>query len=185
MKTQTLRFKHGLHWLLAAFIGAAGAALAKDREPEAILRIHQEVPKESSGKSQTIGFMRSKPTAINVEHDSFLDERYITNAAIVDAVGGVAIELSLSATGARLLEQYSSAHRGYRLVLFCQWGDPKAPAGDPKALKQRWIAAPLLTRTIMDGKIRFTPDTTDEEAKTIVAGLKNTVRKHGKLATER
>ena len=115
--------------------------------------------------------MRENPFFINVLRAPFLDERYLTNVVCFEAVGGPAIDLTFGTTGARILEQYSSAHRGRQFAIFCTWGDGTTNT------YARWLAAPVFTHTISDGHIRFSPDASLAETGEIVTALTNTVKK--------
>lgn len=172
MKRPILSFKSALALLAGVCVlwGCQSSPLASKR-PEATLRLHLEVPPDRGQKSVVVPIMRVQPVMINVAEAPFLDERYLTNVARIDAMGGPAIELSFGTTGARLLEQYSLAHRGRQFGILGGWGINTTNA------QTRWLAAPVFTRTITDGKIRFSPDASAEEVDYLMICLTNALRK--------
>lgn len=134
----------------------------------ATLRFHQEVNADSTGRSAQVPVYRQMPVLVNVEKSPFLDERYVTNAIVVDAIGGFALKVRFDDSGTKLLEQYSTANRGRHYAVFTQFGETNG--------QQRWLATPLFTRTITDGTLVFTPDATREEADQIARGVMNLKR---------
>ena len=131
----------------------------------ATLRLHQEVNADSTDRSSRVPVFRQMPVLVNVEKSPFLDERYVTNAIVVEDMGGFALKVQFDDSGTKVLEQYSTANRGRHYAIFTQFGETNA--------QQRWLAAPLFTRTISDGLIIFTPDATREEAEQIALGVLN------------
>jgi len=166
MKLRRMAFKSCLCAGLALALLCGCQSLAgKPKGLVATLRLHLEVNPDATDRSTPVPIHRAHPFPVNVEKASFLDERSVTNVAVVEAMGGFAIEVRFDTTGARLLEQYSTANRGRRCAIFTQFGD--------KTPQPRWLAAPVLSRTITDGVLVFTPDATREEAEQIVRGLLN------------
>ena len=166
MKLRRMAFKSclGAGVMLALLCGCQSPS-GKPKGLLATLRLHLEVNPDGTDRSTPVPIHRANPFPVNVERAPFLDERSVTNAAVVEAMGGFAIQVQFDTTGARLLEQYSTANRGRRCALFTQFGD--------KTPQPRWLAAPVLSRTITDGVLVFTPDATREEAEQIVRGLVN------------
>lgn len=146
---------------------------AKPKGWVATLRLHLETTPDAMGGSMAVPVDRRSPVMINVEKNSFLDERYVTNAAVVEAMGVFAVKVQFDDFGRNLLEQYSTANRGLRCVIFSQYGEKKR-------FQQRWLAAPMFTRTIKDGTLEFTPDASREEADRIVRGLMNVTKSNRK-----
>jgi hypothetical protein len=101
-----------------------------------------------------------------------LTEARVTEARVVDGVGGFAIRLQFDRQGTWLLESNSTANRGRRFAIFCVFNDLQ----NPKVVVGRWLAAPMITR-ITNGVLQFTPDATLEEAHQIVRGLNNVAKK--------
>jgi preprotein translocase subunit SecD len=87
-------------------------------------------------------------------------------------MGGFEISLQFNREGTWLLEQYSSANRGRKIAVFCEFG--------VELKEHRWLAAPVVSKRISDGLLVFTPDASREEAEEIVRGLNNVAKKmHG------
>ena len=145
--------------------------VAKGKQPQATLRLHLEVPPDRGEKSTPVPISRENPFFINVQNSPFLDERYLTNVTLFEAVGGPAIDIQFGTTGARVIEQYSLAHRGRQFGIFCSWSDATSNT------YIRWLAAPVFTHTITDGHIRFSPDASPAETGEIVSALTNTLKK--------
>jgi hypothetical protein len=107
--------------------------------------------------------MRSNPVLVIISHDPILTEANLVAAKIINAPGGFAIEIQFDENGSWLLEQYSSANPGGHFAIFGQWGD--------KLANGRWLAVPLITHRIANGRLAFTPDASREEADELVLGL--------------
>jgi preprotein translocase subunit SecD len=116
---------------------------------------------------------RQSPIDVTVEKTPFLTEGSIAEAKLVNAMGGFEISVQFDRQGMWLLEQYTSANRGRKIAVLCQFG---------KDLKEhRWLAAPVISKHISDGLFVFTPDASREEAEEIVLGLNNVAKEmHGK-----
>lgn len=170
MKMPPSGFKPALLVLVALLAGWGCASVTKSKKPEATIRLHLEVPPDRGDRSLPVPIMRNDPFYINVAKAPFLDERYMTNAVLYQAVGGPALEICFGATGSRLLEQYSMDHRGRQFGILCGWGV------NTTNVQSRWLAAPVFTRTITDGRIRFTPDASPEEVEYIHQCLTNTLK---------
>jgi preprotein translocase subunit SecD len=106
---------------------------------------------------------------VNVQKMPFLNESNVSGAKVVDVVGGFALRIQFDHAGAALLEQYTVANRGRKIAVFSQFGE------EIKTL--RWLAAPFISRRIIDGVFVFTPDANREEAEEIARGLNNVVKK--------
>ena len=172
MKIASAGFKLAL-LTLVPLLAVLGCETTKklNKSPQATLRLHLEVPPDRGERSLPVPIMRDNPFFINVQSSPFLDERYLTNVVVFEAVGGPAIDIQFGTTGARILEQYSMAHRGRQIGIFCSWSDASTNT------YIRWLAAPVFTRTITDGHLRFTPDANPAEITEIVTALTNTVKK--------
>jgi preprotein translocase subunit SecD len=167
MTMQRKFFKLCLVGLGAALGLCACITPGKPKGPTASLRFHIQTNPDGSDRSAPIAIYRANPMLLNVEKQPFLDERSITNATVVDSLGSFAIQIQFDASGAKMLEQYSTSFRSRHCAIFSQWGQ--------KTMTNRWLAAPKFTRSIFNGTLVFTPDATREESQAIVAALKNTV----------
>jgi len=79
----------------------------------------------------------------------------------VNTVGGFGIRLQFNRHGALVLDTMTTSHRGQRVAIFAHFNEA------------RWLAAPLISRRLVNGEFIFTPDATREEAERIVLGLNN------------
>ncbi|MEO6035511.1 MAG: hypothetical protein ABIQ35_09670 [Verrucomicrobiota bacterium] len=147
------------------------AAESKKQKKElSTIRFHLEAEGDSSGRAEPVPILRAAPVLVNVIKDSFLDERDVLKATLVDADGGFSIRVQLDDHGGFVLDTVTTSNKGKRLAIMTE------------ATDRRWLAAPVITRRITDGVITFTPDATREESLRIVRGLNNTslkIRKKG------
>jgi len=130
----------------------------KDRKAT-VIRFHLETNKDGTDRNYKITFLRNSPTEINVELSPFVDEGNISEARVIDHMGGFAIQVLLDKHGSMVLDGVTTGNKGKRIAIYSHWGPT------------RWIAAPLITRRVESGFFTFTPDTTREEAERIVEGL--------------
>jgi preprotein translocase subunit SecD len=145
-----------------------GFSHKKDKDL-AVVRIHIESETETAGPTRTVSILRSNPISVNISTDPILTEADVTAARVLDSPGGFAIELKFEETAAWRLEQYTASNPGKHLAIFGQWSE-NAPDG-------RWLAAPLISRTIASGTLVFTPDASHEEADQLVKGLNGVAQK--------
>ncbi|MEP6663653.1 MAG: hypothetical protein ABJC04_08305 [Verrucomicrobiota bacterium] len=129
------------------------------------IRFHLEAPYDPTTRADRVTVLRASPIELNVIKDSFLDERDVSSATLVDYLGGFVIQIQFDAHGTFVLDSVTSSSKGKRIVI-------KTEADD-----QRWIAAPMISHRIGDGTLIFTPDATRLEAERIVRGLNNTSAK--------
>jgi hypothetical protein len=171
MKIRLLSFNI---YLLAAllFLGCKSpqekreAADSKRQKKElSTIRFHLEATGDSSGRAEQVPILRASPIVLNVIKDSFLDERDVLKATLVETAGGFAIEITFDDHGTLVLDTTSSSNKGKRIAIMTE------------ATDRRWLAAPLISRRMSGGTLIFTPDATREEAARIVRGINNTVLK--------
>jgi len=167
MKIRRLPFNLYLCVVLAVFVGCQTAERKRKHQPST-LRIHIEVHPDGTNMSEPVPIFRERPVMVNVDKIPALTEMNVTEAKVVDAVGGFAIRLQFDRRGTWLLEQRSVGSRSQRFAIYCQWG--------PGLSERRWLAAPIVGRRISDGVFLFTPDATRAEAEEIVLGLNNIAR---------
>jgi hypothetical protein len=127
------------------------------------VRVHLESSHTGPDRAQTVSILRASPMLIKVESSSILDERDLVRASVTDYMGGFVIQLQFNEHGTLVLDTISTANKGKRVAIMCNFGE------------QRWLAAPVMLRRITDGSLTFTPDATREEAVRIVRGLNNAV----------
>ena len=163
MKSCLVRFNAFL--LALAVLLGAGCKSPEERKDLSSLQIHIEVNPDGTDRSGPVTVGRSVPFRVNVDKMSFLSERHLKEASVVEVMGGFAIRLQFEQKGTWLLEQYSSVLRGKRVVILAWWEG-----------QGRWLGAPRLERHIANGVLEFTPDATREEADRIVDGLNKAVK---------
>jgi preprotein translocase subunit SecD len=168
MKAITRRFNLFLAlMMLAALCGCQTEKHKKSKEVSA-LRLHIEAGANDSGITQTVSVLRSDPTFIIIEKEAVLTEASLIDARVIDARGGIAIQIQFDESSALVLEQYSAANPGKHFAIFGQWGK--------KLTDGRWLAAPLITHRITGGSLSFTPDMSRAEADRLVLGLNNVAK---------
>jgi preprotein translocase subunit SecD len=158
---------HRFNTILAALIVAAlaiGCQTIK-KKPASVLRMHLEMNPDGTDRTVSVPIGRSKAFFVNIEKNHFLDEGHVQQASVVDDVGGFQISLQFDKRGTLLLEQYTTANKGRRVAIHAIFG------------QERWLAAPVITQRISDGKFFFTPDATREEAERLVLGLNKVANK--------
>jgi hypothetical protein len=163
MKIRLPRFNAFL-LALAVSLGA-GCKSPDTRKDLSSLQIHIEVNPDGTDRNGPVTVGRSVPFQVNVDKMSFLSERHLKEASVVEATGGFGIRLQFEQKGTWLLEQHSLAHRGKRAAILAQWEG-----------QGRWLGAPRLEKHIAGGVLEFTPDATREEADRIVVGLNKAVK---------
>lgn len=131
----------------------------KGKKPVATLRLHLEVNRDGTDKNEPVPIFRENPIWINVEKSPFLTEVDVVEAKVIEELGGYSIQVRFERHGRLLLENVSATNNQKHCAVFSQFPEP------------RWLGAPIFTRRISDGIIRFVPDATREEADHIVAGL--------------
>jgi len=170
MKIGPARF-NTYFWLILglALICGCQTGSSQKKAPKSgyrILRLHLEVNPDGSDRSSTVTVGRQSSFPVNVEKVPFIDEHHLVRASVVeDELGGFAIRCQFNRQGTWLLEQYTVSHKGKRIAVFSELDT------------LRWLAAPLITKSLNDGVFTFTPDATREEVDKLVLGLNGTVKK--------
>ncbi len=158
-------------YLLAALLFAGcqsaqekreAAESRKQKKELTTIRFHLEAAGDTTGRAEPVPIFRAAPVLVNVIKDSFLDERDVIKAMLVDNVGGFSIQIQFDDHGTFVLDTVSASNKGKRFAIMTE------------ATDRRWLAAPIILRRISDGVFTFTPDATREEAIRIVRGLNNT-----------
>lgn len=161
--------------ILVAALGLAGLAVGC-RSPQerqaaselSTLRLYLETDVDTTGdKTAVVPVYRASPVLVRIAREPFLDEGAITDARVVDVVGGFAIALRFNLHGTWVLDNVTTSYRGQRMVIHSHFTEG------------RWLAAPKITTSLRDGVLVFTPDATREEAERIVRGLNNVAVKLG------
>jgi len=160
-------------WAFNIYLCLIGAALGlcwtgcrtseeRKRDKEfTFLTLHQEVNPDGTPRTKTVQVVRANPIRVGMMVSPFLDENNITNAVVIDTVGGYALEIRFDDRGTRMLNAFTAANRGQRIGVFCSFPD------------ERWLGAPRIGAPIVNGVLSFTPDASREECERIVRGLRN------------
>ncbi len=173
MNLGSLRFNSYL-FALGLTLVLAGCKSAEERkrdEEASTLRFYLETDYDTTGaKTTVVPIYRASPVLVRIAKDPVMDEGSLIDAAVVDVVGGFAIQVKFDFRGTLTLESISSTYRGQRLAIYSMFTEG------------RWLAAPKMTAPIKDGVFTFTPDATREEAVRIVRGLNNVLIEIGNKA---
>jgi hypothetical protein len=175
MKVYAQRFNTYLA-LAAVLVLFCGCKTTKKPKEVSAIRVHLQASASVAGATDTISVVRADPVSVTVMQDPILTEANVVAARIINATGGFAIEIQFDESATLMLEQYTASNPGLHLVIFGQWGD--------KLLQGRWLAAPLITHRITNGRLAFTPDCSREEAERFVLGLNNVAGKDKKGASK-
>ena len=164
MRLRLLRFN--IYLLLVGILaGGTGCKSSEEKAKEkeaSSLRIFLEASSELIGdKTAVVPVFRDAPVLVRITKEPILDEGHLTDARVVDLVGGFAIQVKYDFRGTLTLESVTSSYRGQRLVIYSLFTEG------------RWLAAPKITSSIKDGTLLFTPDATRAETERIVRGLNN------------
>ncbi len=155
--------------ILVAVLALAGLAVGC-RSPQerqaagelSTLRLYLETDFDTTGdKTAVVPVYRASPVLLRIAREPFLDEGSITEARVVEVVGGFAIAVRFNLHGTWVLDHITTSYRGQRMVIHSHFTEG------------RWLAAPKITTSLRDGLLVFTPDATREEAERIVRGLNN------------
>src|SRR5256885_14196642 len=167
MKLRLVRFNPYFFLLVVAFVAGCKTTGERNRDRAiSTFRLHLE---GNPGRTETTAVIQIAGVELYVNNLPFLDERSVTNAAVVDTRdGGFAIRVRYDRHGTLVLDSVTAENRGRRMAIFTQYG-----AG--KLERSRWLAAP--SSPVTDGQLIFTPMATREEAEEIVLGLNNVARK--------
>ena len=140
---------------------------SKKKEKEyALLRVYRETTvEEGAGK---VRFPRGSAEVLFADRDPVLDETFIKQARLVNTIGDeYVIAVEFNDSGKLRLQMESGLCLGKHMFIQGIWP------------KNRWLAAPLISRTIDSGSLIFSPDCEREEAEVIVRGLNNVAIKIG------
>jgi hypothetical protein len=129
-----------------------------------MLRLHGESNPDPTGRTVAVPILRSQPMMATIDREAFLSEDNVLSAEVVDEPAGFSVQVTFDRRGEWLLEQASVRLQGRRIVVFAKFGP------------ERWLGAPVVHGVLADGKFKFMPDATREEADRITRGLRNYAR---------
>jgi preprotein translocase subunit SecD len=135
------------------------ASSRKGKKEVSTFRVHLETHKDTGDRTRQILFPREQPATLTIEVQPILTEANVAQASVTEGPDGFSLRVQLDRRGVWLLENYSATRIGRRLVIFSDFG------------RERWLAAPVISRRVPDGVLVFTPDATLEEAQRIARGL--------------
>jgi hypothetical protein len=187
--SRTMKFRLGcfntyllLSLLVASALGCQSVAqrqaerksTREQRKAFATLRVHLEYPNGPTNKVSNVEIF-GVPTQIH--KDPFLTELNLTGASLVDTPDGLfGMSVQFDRHGITMLDSVTTQFRGRRLAFFCQYGIKKE-------VTTTWLAAPMIVRPVIDGRLQFTPVSKKEEAEKIILGLNNRIRINKKEGT--
>ena len=174
MDTGIGRFNIYLLAALAALL-FCGCQTHSKKNIRTALRVHTEA-KENTTFSKKITVIENPRIEMRVDDSPIVTEAMVTEAKVVEAMGGFALMIKFDSGGKWLLDQHSSLNLGRHFAIYVDFGGKEG--------KARWIAAPIISNRISDGMLLFTPDVTREEADQIAAGLNPPPDKKAKPGTE-
>jgi hypothetical protein len=174
MRSRPICFNRYLWCLLALAVGVAvGCTSLEDRRKNRVhyteLWLHAVGPQASPDTNRMM-IIEVAGMRMPVHRRPFLTEEHLVDATVIDSPGGgYALQLRFDDHGRLLLESHSTANRGNHVAVFARYGIRKDQKKTP--LEERWLAAPLITRPLVEGVIVFTPSVSKVELYQIVDGL--------------
>ena len=144
---------------MALLVTGCHSSEKKKKKDMTMIELHLEVNPDGASDNKPVPIFREHPIYVNVEDAAFVDTPDVESARIVEDMGGFMIQLKFNWRGTQLLNSITTANRGKRIAVFAVF-----PEG-------RWLASPVVHRSISDGTFTFTPDATRAEAERIVKGL--------------
>ncbi len=187
MKFCVGRFNLYLALTLALCAGCASDSGRLSKEELSTLRLYLEGNSSAASGQGDVQVTRQN-IPMSMESEPILTENDLRKAALLDYPDGTfAIQVNFDEHGALVLDMATTANKGRRIIVFCQFPhpskrspqEPSDPAAEdgavPKARTSGWLAAVLIRSRNSSGSFRFTPDASREEAARIVRGLNNLV----------
>ena len=160
-------------WLALGLVWLTGCQTSKDKDKKVTtLELHLEINADGGKDNETVPIFREHPMYITVDREPIVDTPDVAHAEVVEALGGFSLRVHFNWRGTQLLASTTQANRGKRIGILVDFPEP------------RWIAAPMIRKSITDGILTFTPDCSREEADRIVKGLNDVaeeIKKSDKL----
>lgn len=150
--------------LAASLFSNACNTIPGQPKSTASIAIYIEGSAVEAGRVIPIEIFRAAPRMLHIYRypsigmDSF---ETLTLRETID--GGHVLHVTLNRTGTIFLENLTISNRGKRLVVGASFGE--------KNPQVRWLTALLISETILNGNLVFTPDASLEECKQIVDGV--------------
>jgi preprotein translocase subunit SecD len=154
-------------WLAVGLMSlATGCQTNKKAKVTATIELHMEGINDGAEDHVAVPIFRDHPIFVNMEKEFVIDGVDLTEAKVVDDLGGFKIKLQFNWRGTLMLDGITTANHGKRIGVLCTFNK-----------KVRWLAAPVIQKQIANGVFEFTPDASREEADEIVKGLNDVVAK--------
>jgi len=185
---KSLRGWFNIFFVIALAALLAGCHSTGSKKQLATIRLFVEAGRGGSSAGRVLVTRQRIP--MSIEREAFLDEGDLSDARLIeDADGTFSIELVFDDHGAMVLDMTSVANRGRHIIIHANFPPPgtkedtgtgpmptseSEPSGKPR--KGGWISAVMINGRLSNGTVRFTPDTSHEEAERIVKGLKNVIK---------
>ena len=174
MITAWNRYNIYLRWaLILALLAGCRTQGDSKKKVVATLRVHLEVVADSMDFSTRVPILRSNPVMVTVDKAPFLTEANVSEAKVVDVLGGFDLQIQFDRQGTWLLESYTTSNPGRHFAIFSTFMDQEKKAG-------RWLGAPVVSGRISNGLLSFTPDATRDEAEHIAIELNNVAKQNKK-----
>lgn len=169
MMIKFVRFNIYLSALLAVALvtGCESFGGKKKDKYESVITLHQEASADGASDVESVPIYRANPIHVTVAKEPFLDSSDVTDAKVLEDLGGFVIQLRWNQRGAMILNGVTTANRNRRIAIHCVFS--KDAKDQEKEV--RWLASPMVDRPINNGLLTFTPDCTRQEADRIVKGL--------------
>jgi uncharacterized protein YceK len=165
---QAINFCIILPMIAASLLLSGCASSSKEKKPSdkySTLRLYGAVPPDQTERHQSVQIYRRTPIMMSVAAEPFLDEGYIVEATVVEAVGGFMLRVQYDKHGTGVLEIATHRMRNQHIAIHSSFPET------------RWLAAPIINAPISNGLLVFTPDATREEADRIAKGLNALAKK--------
>lgn len=147
--------------LALALVTVTGCQTGKKKDKDkAVIQLHQEAYTSGASDTERVAIYRENPIYVNVDKEPFIDSADITEAKVLEDLGGFVIQLRFNWRGSQILNGVTTANRDKRIAVHCIFNK-----------EARWLASPVIRKPLRDGIFTFTPDCTRAEADHIVKGL--------------
>src|SRR5579883_2811021 len=107
---------------LALALVASGCQTGKKKDKEkAVIELHQEANADGASDTEPVPIFREHPVYVNVDKEPFLDSTDVTDAKVLEDMGGFVIQLRFNQRGAMILNGVTTANRNKRIAVHCTW----------------------------------------------------------------
>jgi len=149
--------------------GCASTKSKKNYPP--IMQFYLESTIPDPERNLKVRISEEPPVDITIDRSRLMDQSNIRNIGIVERTGTFALMIAFDYRGTRILEQISTANRGQRCAIYCEFTFNKTNVS-------RWLGAPVITHRITDGILEFTPRMSREEAEVLVKQMQPVIKQN-------